>query len=188
MKLIPIYIDEAGFTNENNNFYCWRMGEQEIYSDFHKVEKFNLLMAVTPNKIINFSMKDKSVDSSYFKKFMEDLIQNIGVNNINNYIFILDNASIHLTNELFEFYHKWKMKILFGIPYMSCFNMIEYAFRFIKNIIYKKLYPDTNSMKEDLIKILKGNNLIDTLPKLYRETLNKYLFYIKENSSKNLNL
>ena len=43
-------------------------------------------------------------------------------------------------------------------------------------------------MKEDLIEILKGNNLIHTLPKLYRETLNKYLFYINKNSSKNLKL
>ena len=80
LNLIPIYIDEAGFTNENNNLYCWREKEQEIYTDINKVEKFNLLLGVSPNKIINYSIEDKTVDSSCFTKFMEEVIKSVGEN------------------------------------------------------------------------------------------------------------
>ena len=30
LNLIPIFIDEAGFTNKNSNFYSWRLKGQEI--------------------------------------------------------------------------------------------------------------------------------------------------------------
>ena len=79
------------------------------------------------------------------------------------------------------------MKVLFCIPYISNFNMVKYYFRFIKNIMYKRLYPSINSMKDDLINIINGNNTITILPKLYKETLGKYLFFISENINKNLN-
>ena len=42
-------------------------------------------------------------------------------------------------------------------------------------------------MKEDLINILNNNNLSETLPKLYNETINNYLLYINENGNRNLN-
>jgi len=144
-------------------------------------------MGITPNKIICFSIKDKTVDSSYFLEFMEEVVKKIGISEINKYIFILDNATINLTRELFEFYHKNKMKIFFGIPYMSKLNMIEYAFRYIKNIMNKKLYPTIDMMKNDLINIIQSNDLINTIPKLFRETLNKYMIYINDNTFKNLN-
>lgn len=52
----------------------------------------------------------------------------------------MDNASIHLTKELLMFYNNRILKILFGIPYMSSFNMIDYLFRYVKKIICIKNY------------------------------------------------
>ena len=68
----------------------------EIYTNMSKIEKLNLLMGITPNKIICCSIKDKTVDSSYFLEFMEEVVKKIGISDINKYIFILDNATIHL--------------------------------------------------------------------------------------------
>ena len=53
--------------------------------------------------------------------------------------------------------------------------------------MYKKLYPTIDMMKNDLINIIQSNDLINTLPKLFRETLNKYMIYINDNTFKNLN-
>ena len=51
LELIPIFIDESGFINENTNFYSWIAKDFSIYSNVDKIEKFNLLMAVNPNKV-----------------------------------------------------------------------------------------------------------------------------------------
>ena len=102
LELIPIFIDESGFINENTNFYSWIAKDFSIYSNVDKIEKFNLLMAVSPNKVIHFSIKDGSVESTYFNKFMQQLFENLGQNNISKYIIILDNVTIHLKNLSYE--------------------------------------------------------------------------------------
>ena len=45
----------------------------------------------------------------------------------------MDNFKGHLTQELYELYKEKNLKVLFGVPYASQFNMAEYVFRALKN-------------------------------------------------------
>lgn len=187
LNITPIYIDESGFTNLNTNLYTWRSEEQEIYTNFKKIEKINLILAASPKKIYYYTITNSSTDSIIFEKFIIDLINKITDEQIKNYLFVLDNASFHLTLNMFEIYNKKQLKVLFGVPYKSNFNMTELIFRYIKNYTYKKLYNNIELLKNDIKNIINDKKMNDTLPKLYKETLNSYFTYITKNNNKNLN-
>ena len=99
----------------------------------------------------------------------------------------MDNAKFHLTNEVIQFFVINKIKGLTICPYKSEFNMIEIVFRYIKNIIYKNVYNNLNDLKKDVIKILGTKNLKESLNLLYKETMEKYMIFIKSNINGNLN-
>ena len=99
----------------------------------------------------------------------------------------MDNCSCHLANELFETYYINNLKILFNVPYLSNFNMVENVFRLIKNNIYKKLYNSTYELKSDIIKILDDKKTKSSLNNLFNETLGEYIEFIKKNENVNLN-
>lgn len=83
---------------------------------------------------------------------------------------------------------KEKLKVLFTVPYQSCFNPIELCFRCIKNIIYKKIYLNIRSLKKDIIDILNRDKIKETLFKNFIETLLKYKSFIIKNQNVNLNI
>lgn len=99
----------------------------------------------------------------------------------------MDNLSIHLTRSLFEFYQKEKLKILFNVPYLSPFNMVELCFRQMKRETYTHLYSSIEELKNDISSILSSDKLRTELKYLYRETLEKYLIFINNYKDFNLN-
>ena len=102
-------------------------------------------------------------------------------------VLIMDNLSSHLTKELFEFYYQKKMKVVFNVPYLSKFNMIELCFRAIKNKTYKKLFKNKKELQNEIQLYIENDYLKNILPKFYREKLNNYLDYINNNLTINLN-
>lgn len=65
--------------------------------------------------------------------------------------------------------------------------MTELTFRFLKNRTYKNLYNTIEEMKNEIINILEGDELEKALVKLYRETLDKYKYFINEYEKKDYN-
>ena len=102
-------------------------------------------------------------------------------------LFFIDNLAAHKTAELYKFYNENNIKVLFIAPYISLFNMIEYVFRYIKNIPYKSLYPSINKLRNDVREIIEGEPLKNSLEKLYRETILNYLRFIYNNKEFDLN-
>lgn len=145
-------------------------------------------MAVGVKKIYHFELNRNNTNNTVFKNFMMNLINNMNENEKINSIIILDNLSCHLTSDLFQLYNENSLKILFTVPYNSPWNMIEIVFRFIKNITYKKLYANIDYLEKDILQIIKSGEIEKTLPSLYKETLNKYLNFIKDNKDINLNI
>lgn len=145
MNLNYIFIDESFIYTQNNIFRSWKLPEDEIFMPIQDFSKKNLLLAVDKNKTIFFKLSDKPTTSIEFKNFFTQMLSSLNDNEIINSIFILDNHSSHLTSELFQLYDDKKLKILFTVPYLSKFNMIELVFRGIINIIYKSLFK---SIKE----------------------------------------
>ena len=187
LNIQPIYLDEAGFFTKNSNFYTWRQENEEIFTKIEDRKKINLIMAVSPQKIIYYDLTESNTDNNTFKNFMEGLVNNMQNEEIQNHIIILDNLSSHLTNDLFEFYKNKNLKVLFNIPYNSPWNMIELVFRLIKNITYKRIYNNINSLKADVIEIIKSGKIEASLPRLYKETINQYINFIKINNYIDLN-
>ena len=87
---------------------------------------------------------------------------------------------------MYKFYNDNNLKVLFNTPYISHFNMIELVFRFIKNITYKSLYSSIDKLKKEVVEIIEGEALKNSLPKLYRETLSNYIKFIEDNKELNL--
>jgi len=97
----------------------------------------------------------------------------------------MDNCSCHLTRDLFEFYHENKLKVLFNIPYMSNFNLIENVFGLLKNYSYKKLYKNYKGLMKDIPIIIDKKIKSEQLRKIYKKTLLEYYNFILENKSFN---
>lgn len=188
LGLTPIFLDESGFFSQNNNFYTWRNQKEEIYCKIDDKKRINLIMAVGVKKIYHFELNRNNTNNMVFKNFMINLINNMDEYEKNNSIIILDNLSCHLTSDLFQLYNENSLKILFNVPYNSPWNMIEIVFRFIKNITYKKLYANIDHLENDILQIIKSGEIEKALPSLYKETLNKYLNFIKDNKGVNLNI
>lgn len=186
MGLEIIFIDESGFFTQNNHFRCWRKKGQEIYSQIKDNKKVNLIMAVNSSQICHYKLNDNSTTSHEFKLFMDELISKLSKEEKNNSIFVLDNLSSHLTEEMFSFYNKNNLKILFNVPYKSTFNMIEIVFRNIKNLTYKKLYSRIEDLKNDIKAIIEGDLIKSSLGKLFKETLKEYQNFINDYSEYNL--
>ena len=144
-------------------------------------------MAISRNKVIHYNMNNENTNAEAFKRFMSELLYKMTKEQINNSIFILDNLICHKTLELYQFYNENKLKILFNAPYISEFNMIEYLFRYLKNITYKKLYCSVKELKSDVISLINNAENIDILEKIYKETLRKYISFYNENKLLNLN-
>lgn len=69
-------------------------------------------------------------------------------------LFILDNCKAHLTVDCYKLFNQENLKVLYSVPYRSSLNMIEYAFRKIKNITYKNLYSPIEELKTSLNHII----------------------------------
>ena len=116
-------------------------------------KRFSLGMSIDINSNIDFTIKEKALDSLKFNKF----IKKININN--DKIIFLDNASIH-KNLLFKndiIKNKWN--IVYNIPYHSHLNPIEFVF----SLLRKKI---NNSNVETL------KQLIDTII-LFKKNINK---------------
>ena len=183
----PIFIDESSIYSKNNNYYTWRLKEEMIYSDSNISSKTNLLLAVSSTQVVHFEFLSGTVTGDKFCNFISSLYKSILNKGMPNPVFILDNASIHKTTDVLVLLNKYKIKTLFTVPYFSQLNMIELVFRFIKNIIYKKMYTTMNDVIKDVISILNSEHLHNTMELLYKETLLKYLSYVEEISKINLN-
>ena len=182
-----IYIDESSFYTKNNHYKQWRKKDQDIFHDIRDDGKINLLMAVSSEKIIYFKTTKFNTNNKVFIEFFSEMLSKLSEDEKNKSLFILDNCTIHSTAECFELYNSQKLKVLFTVPYRSCFNMIEYCFRNIKNVTYKLLFSTIDEVDEKIKEILTEEKFITSLKYLFKETLNNYLSFINKYKENNLN-
>lgn len=65
--------------------------------------------------------------------------------------------------------------------------MAEFVFRYLKNKIYKKIYNTISELKQDIETFLQSKELKDCLGNLYKETLEHYYQFEKDNQNLDLN-
>ena len=182
-----IYIDESAFYTHNNNYHQWRKEGEEIYNEIKDSFKVNLLMAINTKKILYHKITTENTDGKIFCEFLNEFIETLNDDEKNNSLIILDNYSSHLVSECFKIFNKYKLKVLYSVPYRSNFNQIELVFRSIKNITYKELFSSVENLKEKIEQIIKSEELNKTIQLLFKETLNNYINFIEEYKTFNLN-
>ena len=188
LNLKPVFLDESGFFSQNNNFHTWRNKNEELFFKIDEHKKINLIMAVGYDKIYYYQLIRKNINTEIFLNFMDNMVGNMSLEEKKNSLIILDNLSVHLTIDLFKFYNEKGLKVLFNVPYKSNWNMIELVFRLIKNLTYKNIYQNINSLEKDILEIIKSGKIENSLKNLYKETLSNYDCFINDNKDLNLNL
>lgn len=175
LKFNIVYIDESKIQTYNNNYRCWRTFNKTIYSPQNKGEKVNLIMAVSQKEVLHSQLTSRNIDSNEFIKFLSELKYKMSNDLFNKSLFILDNARFHTSLKTEQYLRDKKFKILTIVPYMSQFDSIELSFRFIKNIIYKRIFSKISQVKDEVKKIIESNELKKSLKFQFKETLNCYL-------------
>ena len=182
-----IYLDESNFITKNNNFKTWRKKNELIFHKNSKIDKINLLLAVSSKRLFHFKITSENTDSNIFHCFMEELLSKINSEEKKNYIFFMDNLSSHLTADMFKYYDYEKLKIIFNVPYLSTFNMIELCFRQIKRDTYTHLYESIDELKKNIEEIILSEKFKGQLKSHFKETLETYLIFLIDYNNFNLN-
>ena len=183
-----IFLDESTVINKNNHFRCIRKINEQIYYEYDKLSKANLLMAVNEKGIVHFELKEESTNQNSFLNFMNNFLLKIKEKPENKYVIIMDNLPVHKTSKLIKFYTENKINVIFNCPYLSEWNCIELAFRALKKQYYQKLFKSIVELKSYVIDILNSENYANTLSLNFGETLREYKKFILENEKTNLNL
>ena len=183
-----IYIDESNFRIKQPNFKTWiKYGDQANIGS-KKNGKINFLLALSAHKVINYKFTKLNTDTKLFKNFFIETILKLDDNEKKNSLFVMDNHVSHIGKQITDLVLKYKLKILYCVPYESCFNAIELSFRFIKNKIYKNIYFNIKSIESDVKLIINSDKFEKSLYKNYLETLRTYLFYINKNKEFDMNM
>jgi transposase len=107
-------------------------------------KRFSLGMSIDVNSNIDFTIKEKALNSQFFNKFIKK------INKKNNKIIFMDNASIHKNSMFKNYINNYKWNIIYNIPYHSHLNPIEYVF----SILRKNILNANVKNIDDLIKII----------------------------------
>ena len=185
--LKPIFLDESNFQIINNKLKVWRRRDESLAFKIGKPGRKNLILAICPNKAIYYELNNGTNKSDSFLNYFTNLLKNIPKEEIKNYFFIMDNCSIHLTKKLIDYYKKNNLKIITIVPYFSELNSVEISFRFLKQKLIKKIYNNVDSMISDVKNLIESEEFVQVLPKLFLETLNKYIIYLNKYISIELN-
>jgi transposase len=115
-------------------------------------KRYTLGVSIDYNSNIDFTVKEKSLDSSKFNKFIKK------INKKNNKIIFLDNASIHKNYEFKNYINKYNWNIIYNIPYHSHLNPIEYIFSLLRKKINSSNISDLNGLIQTVIQFKNDIN------------------------------
>ena len=181
------YMDESAISLKNSNFRCWRKSKEFIFHDYTSNNRSNLLLIVDSKSIIYYKINHSSTNEKTFLEFMDGFLKN-RKNDLNKkFILVLDNLACHKTSKIKKFFIENKINVVYNTPYMSIFNCVEIAFRYLKRHLYCNLYSSLEDAENEVKKLLESEEIKVTLKKNYRETLKTYLSYYLENQDINLN-
>ena len=189
LQLKPIFIDESKIVLKNENFKTWVNNSDFFHYGYKRNEKRNIILAVGTESVFIHKITKLNTNKKIFENFMIELIESIIKKDvIENYVFIMDNLRVHLTKEIKNLVNRYNIKILYTVPYESVYNPIELSFRFIKNKIYRHIYPNIQVLEKEVENIISSSEFENSLKKNWAETLEKYIVFINNNIDVNLNI
>jgi hypothetical protein len=99
---------------------------------FIRGQRYSMLPALSLDGILHLDVVDRSYTSDLFNGFIDGLIDNMNPFPAPNSVIMMDNASIHKSEELRNMVEARGMRIVFLLPYSPDLNPIEESFSCIK--------------------------------------------------------
>ena len=159
-KLLDDYlvlsIDETPLNTFSNAQYFWLSNDsKDVYKTSLKKSGFSMIMAVGLDEICYHRVYETSNNAETFWSFVNDTLITLEVNEKykqkiqeRKVIIFIDNAKIHYSKVVRAQFLKYKIEILYNVPYESSFNPIELVFRCIKSKVKKYKMNSFEKIKE----------------------------------------
>jgi transposase len=153
-KIDLYYCDESGFTLDPYIPYAWQESGTVIELPATKGTRINVLGFMNRKNDLHPYMFEQSINTSVVVACLNDFCQRIKKKTI----VIMDNSSIHRSEEFEEYLAQWKKKglhIKYLIPYAPELNLIEILWRHIKYLwLPFSAYQCMEALREALEHIL----------------------------------
>lgn len=156
-----ICVDESGIKSNMGHEYGWsKKGERIIKNIKVNPKKFNLIMAISKEKIISNKIYEKNINETIFYEYLKEEL----LPKIKNKYMLMDNVMFHKTNKIKKLIVESGNKILFIPPYSPDFNPIEHVFHILKNKIRQKMCEINKEIISETIK-----NINNKYRKIYKK-------------------
>ena len=149
------YFDESGFTLDPSIPYAWQAARSVIEIPVLKGSRINVLGLMNRKNDLHPYVFEQSINTSVVVACLNDFCKNIKKKTV----VVMDNSSIHRSEEFEEWMARWKKKgllIKYLIPYAPELNLIEILWRHIKYLwLPFSAYQCMEALREALEGILK---------------------------------
>ena len=157
-----VSIDETSIYVNDLPRKGWSLkGKKCIIESPLKFKKKSLLMAISNNKIVNYLITEKNINSKIYLDFIKD-------SKINNKVIICDNVPFHKTKQVIKEIEK-NNKLIFIPPYSPEYNPIEMVFSQIKRNLRFKYAELVDDLETNLANEI-GNVSENQLDKYFNHT------------------
>ena len=149
------YFDESGFTLDPYIPYAWQEVGSVIEIPAPKGSRINVLGLMNRKNDLHPYIFEQSITTSVVVACLNDFCKNLKKKTV----VVMDNSSIHRSEEFEEYIPRWKKKgliIKYLIPYAPELNLIEILWRHIKYFwLPFSAYQCMKALREALEQILK---------------------------------
>jgi len=154
-KIDLYYFDESGFTLDPYIPYAWQEPGTVIEIPAAKGTRINIVGLMNRKNDLHPYMFEQSINTSVIVACLNDFCQKIKEKTI----VVMDNSSIHTSEEFEDYIAQWKKKglhIKYLIPYAPELNLIEILWRHIKYLwLPFSAYQCMEALREALEHVLK---------------------------------
>ena len=154
-KIDLYYFDESGFTLDPYIPYAWQEPGTVIEIPAAKGTRINIVGLMNRKNDLHPYMFEQSINTSVIVACLNDFCQKIKKKTI----VVMDNSSIHTSEEFEDYIAQWKKKglhIKYLIPYAPELNLIEILWRHIKYLwLPFSAYQCMEALREALEHVLK---------------------------------
>ena len=136
-----IYVDEFHISMKSSTLYNWSLkGYSAIISVGPDPWIMSFAVALSRKRVEGILASNKSINSSMFKWFMQDVVNmnNKERDNANKIGFIMDNSPIHCSIEWKEFMKKSKVRWIIIPPYSPQLNTAGKLIGLVKEKLHQK--------------------------------------------------
>lgn len=152
------YLDEVGLSLTPSIPYAWQEKGERITIKSQKTKRINVVGVMAKNQELFWEMSEEYINSNLVINLLDKLSNNLKKKTV----IVMDQASIHTSDNLLKNLEKWSAKgleIFWLPPYSPQLNLIEILWKFIKyEWIEVEAYESWENLKEYLKKTLNGFN------------------------------